>query len=167
MSTCPLEDRACSGDSFKSEVFKCRVAAAHDLAERACDELAANPPFPSFSTAQLNIAHYATRVPGLNVSSPSMSLYQSHIPIAVEARDDFVSNVVTSSGVDPFLGFGFLGFPLLFLYIAIRLCTVSLVYCAKWFLLGILRKVLWGFPLLLLIRVLGTRTRVFWGCAGL
>ena len=94
-----------AGDSYESEVFKCRVAAAHELAERACDELAAHPPDPPFATAQLHINAYAVGVPDLNTSSPSMSLFQQRIQIAVESRDDFVSQGVRSMGAIRLLSF--------------------------------------------------------------
>lgn len=87
-----------AGDTSESEVFKCRVAAAKKLVESACDELAANPPQPPFAQARLNIGKYAARVPELNTSSPSMTLYQPLIPIAVEARADFVSQGIMSQG---------------------------------------------------------------------
>lgn len=87
-----------AGEAHKSELFKCRIAAAQALAEKACDELEANPPDPSFATAHLNIATYANGVRGLNISSPSMTLYQPRIPIAVEPRSDFVSQGIMSSG---------------------------------------------------------------------
>jgi hypothetical protein len=69
------------------------------LAERACDELAANPPSPPFTQATLRISEYASGGEGLNVSSPSMTLYQPSIHIAVESRQDFVSQGIKTSGV--------------------------------------------------------------------
>lgn len=106
MSLTPRADSHCDslaqktfGSVSQAELFKCRKEAAQALAEKACEELATNPPNPPFTKAELNIESYIRDLPGIDILGPSMTLYQPKIPIAVEPRSDFVSQGIMKSGV--------------------------------------------------------------------
>lgn len=99
---CPLTKAVFAGSVSQTELFKCRKEAAQVLAEKACEELATNPPNPPFTKAELNIESYIRDLPGIDILSPSMTLYQPKIPIAVEPRSDFVSQGIMKSGTAVF-----------------------------------------------------------------